>query len=152
MNLFAFRILYLMPNLSQMYPGNLQVYLQTWRKHHHPPILMIFPQFLEVGLFVQYIFLDAKLIFWSWILMLTWLPALLWFEASPSAGGFPEVEGETEERRKARLERHQRAKERAVCFIVFYSLIWYICCYCWKKKANNGHILNQFGIEFMWMC
>jgi hypothetical protein len=29
---------------------------------------------------------------------------------------FQDVEGETEERRKARLERHQRTQERAVCF------------------------------------
>ena len=33
-----------------------------------------------------------------------------------SSGEFQEVEGETEERRKARLERHQRTQERAVCF------------------------------------
>lgn len=35
------------------------------------------------------------------------------FRASPSAGEFQEVEGESEERRKARLERLQRAQERA---------------------------------------
>ncbi|KAK7318415.1 hypothetical protein RJT34_03115 [Clitoria ternatea] len=33
--------------------------------------------------------------------------------AAPSSGEFHEVEGETEERRRARLERHQRAHERA---------------------------------------
>ncbi|GAU25393.1 hypothetical protein TSUD_70460 [Trifolium subterraneum] len=38
--------------------------------------------------------------------------SLLWFEAAPSSGEFQEVEGESEERRKARLERHQRSKER----------------------------------------
>ncbi|WCJ37318.1 Chaperone DnaJ-domain superfamily protein [Euphorbia peplus] len=35
------------------------------------------------------------------------------FGASGTSGEFPEVEGETEERRKARLERHQRTQERA---------------------------------------
>ncbi|KAL7201261.1 hypothetical protein ACSBR1_033045 [Camellia fascicularis] len=35
------------------------------------------------------------------------------FGAAPSSGAFQEVEGETEERRKARLERHQRTQERA---------------------------------------
>ncbi|KAK9054995.1 hypothetical protein SSX86_026074 [Deinandra increscens subsp. villosa] len=36
------------------------------------------------------------------------------FGAAPSsAGGFQDVEGETEERRRARLERHQRTQERA---------------------------------------
>ncbi|CAI8619168.1 unnamed protein product [Vicia faba] len=34
------------------------------------------------------------------------------FGAAPSSGEFQEVEGETEERRKARLERHQRSQER----------------------------------------
>ncbi|KAL3021122.1 hypothetical protein AAZX31_05G181300 [Glycine max] len=35
------------------------------------------------------------------------------FGAAPTSGEFQEVEGETEERRRARLERHQRTKERA---------------------------------------
>eukprot|EP00262_Sarcandra_glabra_P000462 TRINITY_DN10544_c0_g2_i1.p1 TRINITY_DN10544_c0_g2~~TRINITY_DN10544_c0_g2_i1.p1 ORF type:complete len:675 (+),score=197.46 TRINITY_DN10544_c0_g2_i1:86-2026(+) len=35
------------------------------------------------------------------------------FGAAPSSGDFQEVEGETEERRRARLERHQRMRERA---------------------------------------
>ncbi|KAK4407579.1 Auxilin-related protein 2 [Sesamum angolense] len=35
------------------------------------------------------------------------------FGAVPSSGEFQEVEGETEERRRARLERHQRTQERA---------------------------------------
>ncbi|KAJ7957058.1 Auxilin-related protein 1 [Quillaja saponaria] len=35
------------------------------------------------------------------------------FGGSTSAGGFLEVEGETEDRRRSRLERHQRAEERA---------------------------------------
>ncbi|XP_077224083.1 auxilin-related protein 1-like [Tasmannia lanceolata] len=35
------------------------------------------------------------------------------FGAAPSSGEFQEVEGETEERRRARLERHQRTLERA---------------------------------------
>ncbi|KAJ6848344.1 auxilin-related protein 2-like [Iris pallida] len=35
------------------------------------------------------------------------------FGATPSSGDFQEVEGETEERRRARLERHQRTLERA---------------------------------------
>ncbi|XP_052198346.1 auxilin-related protein 2 isoform X2 [Diospyros lotus] len=35
------------------------------------------------------------------------------FGAPPSSGDFQEVEGETEERRRARLERHQRTQERA---------------------------------------
>ncbi|XP_047313485.1 auxilin-related protein 2-like [Impatiens glandulifera] len=35
------------------------------------------------------------------------------FGAAPSAGEFQEVEGETDERRRARLERHQRTHERA---------------------------------------
>lgn len=38
-------------------------------------------------------------------------------KASPSSE-FEEVEGETEERRKARLGRHQRTQERAVCIII----------------------------------
>lgn len=36
-------------------------------------------------------------------------------KAPPSSGAFQEVEGETEERRQARMERHQRTQERAVC-------------------------------------
>jgi len=39
------------------------------------------------------------------------------FVGSPSSE-FQEVEGEPEERRKARLGRHQRAQERAVCVII----------------------------------
>ncbi|XP_059626321.1 auxilin-related protein 2-like [Cornus florida] len=35
------------------------------------------------------------------------------FGAAPSSGEFPDVEGESEERRRARLERHQRTQERA---------------------------------------
>ncbi|GLT53616.1 hypothetical protein SLA2020_268760 [Shorea laevis] len=35
------------------------------------------------------------------------------FGAAPSSGDFQEVDGESEERRRARLERHQRAQERA---------------------------------------
>lgn len=35
------------------------------------------------------------------------------FGAAPSSGEFQEVEGENEDRRRARLERHQRAHERA---------------------------------------
>ncbi|KAJ9169882.1 hypothetical protein P3X46_018030 [Hevea brasiliensis] len=35
------------------------------------------------------------------------------FGATGTSGEFPEVEGETEERRRARLERHQRTQERA---------------------------------------
>ncbi|XP_065875310.1 auxilin-related protein 1 [Euphorbia lathyris] len=35
------------------------------------------------------------------------------FGGTGTTGDFPEVEGETEERRKARLERHQRTQERA---------------------------------------
>ncbi|GFZ20026.1 chaperone DnaJ-domain superfamily protein [Actinidia rufa] len=35
------------------------------------------------------------------------------FGAAPSSGTFQEVEGETEDRRRARLERHQRTQERA---------------------------------------
>lgn len=35
------------------------------------------------------------------------------FGAAPSNGDFQDVEGETEERRRARLERHQRTQERA---------------------------------------
>ncbi|GMP90069.1 hypothetical protein CsSME_00041362 [Camellia sinensis var. sinensis] len=38
---------------------------------------------------------------------------LLLPKAVPSSGAFQEVEGETEERRRARLERHQRTQERA---------------------------------------
>ena len=50
------------------------------------------------------------------------LLSLLWFEAAPTSGEFQEVEGETEERRRARLERHQRTKERAVCIIALLYL------------------------------
>lgn len=35
--------------------------------------------------------------------------------SATQSGGFQDVEGETEERRRARLERHQRTQERAVC-------------------------------------
>ncbi|KAG8371622.1 hypothetical protein BUALT_Bualt13G0107400 [Buddleja alternifolia] len=35
------------------------------------------------------------------------------FGAAPSSGDFQDVEGETEERRRARLDRHQRTQERA---------------------------------------
>jgi len=45
----------------------------------------------------------------------------IFFVGSPSSE-FQEVEGETEERRKARLGRHQRAQERAVCVIIILSL------------------------------
>lgn len=48
--------------------------------------------------------------------------SLLWFEAAPSSGEFQEVEGESEERRKARLERHQRSQERVVCVIASLHL------------------------------
>jgi len=45
----------------------------------------------------------------------------LWFEAAPSSSGaFQEVEGESEERRKARLERQQRAQERAVYVLLYF--------------------------------
>ena len=50
------------------------------------------------------------------------LLSLLWFEAAPTSGEFQEVEGETEERRRARLERHHRTKERAVCIIALLYL------------------------------
>ena len=39
--------------------------------------------------------------------------------AASNAGEFQEVEGETAERRRARLERHQRTAERAVSVITF---------------------------------
>lgn len=39
----------------------------------------------------------------------------LFASASPGFVEFEEVEGESEERRRARLGRHQRAHERAVC-------------------------------------
>jgi len=48
--------------------------------------------------------------------------SLLWFEAPPSSGEFQEVDGESEERRKARLERHQRSQERVVCVIASLHL------------------------------
>ncbi|WJZ97290.1 hypothetical protein VitviT2T_015905 [Vitis vinifera] len=35
------------------------------------------------------------------------------FGAAPSSGNFQEVEGESEHRRRARLERHQRTQEHA---------------------------------------
>ena len=41
----------------------------------------------------------------------------LFAKAAPSSGAFQEVEGETEDRRRARLERHQRTQERAVCIL-----------------------------------
>lgn len=41
-------------------------------------------------------------------------------KASPSSQ-FEEVEGETEERRKARLGRHQRTQERAVCIVMLLT-------------------------------
>jgi len=39
--------------------------------------------------------------------------------APASSDVFQEVEGESEERRRARLERHQRTRERAVMFFNF---------------------------------
>lgn len=39
-----------------------------------------------------------------------------------SSSDFQEVEGETEERRRARMERHQRTKERAVCVFVSHPV------------------------------
>jgi len=61
--------------------------------------------------------------FWVSTYRSSFCPFFLWFEAAPSSSGaFQEVEGESEERRKARLERQQRAQERAVCLTVF-SLI-----------------------------
>lgn len=44
-------------------------------------------------------------------LLLTFLP-----QAGKSNDEFREIEGETEERRRARLEREQRTRQRAVCF------------------------------------
>lgn len=52
--------------------------------------------------------------------------SLLWNEAAPSSGEFQEVEGETEERRRARLERHQRTQERAVCANLAYLIFFFI--------------------------
>lgn len=40
---------------------------------------------------------------------------------APSSGDFQEVDGETEERRRARLERHQRTQERAVSTVLSQS-------------------------------
>lgn len=48
---------------------------------------------------------------------------ILFGTAAPSSGEFQEIEGESEERRKARLDRHQRTQERAVyIFLPFVVL------------------------------
>lgn len=39
-------------------------------------------------------------------------------EATSSSGEFQEVEGESEERRRARLNHHMRTQARMVCFFV----------------------------------
>lgn len=69
-------------------------------------------------------FIDAKVIGIFWVSTYeSFLSLLLWFEAAPSSsGGFQEVEGESKERRRARLERHQRAQERVVCISIFSYL------------------------------
>lgn len=56
-----------------------------------------------------------------------WMILLLIFifwggKAAPSSGDFQEVDGESEERRRARLERHQRAQERAVCDLFLFII------------------------------
>lgn len=53
-------------------------------------------------------------------LVVNWLIFFFWLaDVTGSSGEFQEVEGESEERRKARLERHQRTQERAVCVFFF---------------------------------
>ncbi|KAG5586077.1 hypothetical protein H5410_046511 [Solanum commersonii] len=66
------------------------------------------------------------------------------FGASASSGEFQDVEGETEERRRARLERHQRTQERALfaCSILEFGCLhnrFYVflhsCYVCAQAKA-----------------
>lgn len=49
------------------------------------------------------------------------LPFSVSIAAAPS-GEFQEVEGESEDRRRARMERQQRTQERAVCY--HYNFWW----------------------------
>lgn len=68
---------------------------------------------------------------------------LLVAKGSPSSE-FQEVEGETEERRKARLGRHQRAQERAVC-IIMLSLFLLIR----RRELINANYTSSFYIFFL---
>ena len=54
-------------------------------------------------------------------------------KGAPSAGEFQEVEGESEERRRARFERQQRTQERTVC--VIYPKMFLISLWLFPKKA-----------------
>lgn len=47
-------------------------------------------------------------------------------KAAASSGEFQDIEGETEERRRARLERHQRTQERAVRVSLYGILFIYL--------------------------
>lgn len=129
--------------LSQLGGHQLEPHL-TWGKHLLLQILlMIFLRFLEVIL---------QDILFSFPYNTNWLDYFLPLAAGSSAGEFQDVEGETEERRRARLERHQRTQERAVCVICcmkaiilpfrvgpyaqFHLLLLSACNFCSGKSSG----------------
>jgi hypothetical protein len=57
------------------------------------------------------------------------------FSAPASSDVFQEVEGESEERRRARIERHQRTRERAVMF-------FFPNYFQFRKKKNTNILLS----------
>jgi hypothetical protein len=57
------------------------------------------------------------------------------FSAPASSDVFQDVEGESEERRRARLERHQRTRERAVMF-------FFPNYFQFRKKKNTNILLS----------
>lgn len=70
---------------------------------------------------------------------------LLFASASTGFVEFEEVEGESEERRRARLARHQRSQQRAVCvslsyhFAVFLLLLFFVS-FCVLMTAKGRSI------------
>ena len=74
-------------------------------------------------------------------------------QGPPSSGDFQEVEGETEDRRRARMERHQRTQERAVCVFVAHLII--SSCTSYRDWIFQG-IVNKWlaaAINFRsWNC
>ena len=61
--------------------------------------------------------------------------------APTSSDEFQEVDGESEERRRARLERHQRTRERAVMF----------CNFRIQTKNVHYHLCNKciaYGLAY----
>ena len=79
-------------------------------------------------------------------------------EAAPSSGEFQEVEGETEERRRARFERHQRTLERAVstCFLILLCKLTYETdawplFYHWNTSGSIFSTTHPYNMVFLSM-